>query len=217
MFMGLWAFLLVGAVVAAITWAAQQRTADSVDQEALSVLERRLAAGDVTVDDYDERRRALFEARPRSLRSWPVIVVALATVATVGVLFAALANGSWWGPGGSWMGSHMDWIGATDVNSPVVEGAPSFEVRAGDLWFEPERFEVPAGEPVNITLDNDGQSFHDFTIAVADFTVAAEPGTKARGSLTMTEPGEYQFYCSVPGHAQGGMRGTIVVPDEVPA
>ena len=25
------------------------------------------------------------------------------------------------------------------------------------------------------------------------------------------EPGEYQFYCSVPGHAQAGMVGTLVI------
>ena len=25
------------------------------------------------------------------------------------------------------------------------------------------------------------------------------------------QPGEYEFYCSVPGHAEGGMRGTLIV------
>jgi uncharacterized cupredoxin-like copper-binding protein len=29
--------------------------------------------------------------------------------------------------------------------------------------------------------------------------------------FTPSQPGEYEFFCSVPGHKEAGMRGTMVV------
>lgn len=41
--------------------------------------------------------------------------------------------------------------------------------------------------------------------------VYAAPGDTATVTFTPTVPGEYQFLCTVPGHAQAGMVGTLVV------
>lgn len=70
---------------------------------------------------------------------------------------------------------------------------------------------MTVGEPVNLQLVNTGEAFHDLTVPAADAVLAAEPGERAVAALEIAEPGLYEFYCSVPGHAQGGMRGTIVV------
>lgn len=55
--------------------------------------------------------------------------------------------------------------------------------------------------------------FHDLTVPAADVMLGAEPGEEAVGAVEFAEPGRYECYCSVPGHAQGGMRGTIVVTE----
>lgn len=111
------------------------------------------------------------------------------------------------------MGGHMGWRGSTSSTTEVIEGAHEVEAEAGDLWFEPATTEVAAGEPVNLRLVNSGAAFHDLTVPAADVVLAAEPDERAVGAIEFAEPGRYELYCSVPGHAQGGMRGTVIVTD----
>jgi uncharacterized cupredoxin-like copper-binding protein len=44
-----------------------------------------------------------------------------------------------------------------------------------------------------------------------NFRLGINPGDSASGGLRVDAPGEYRFYCSVPGHADAGMRGTLIV------
>src|SRR5690606_13339809 len=69
-----------------------------------------------------------------------------------------------------------------------------------------------------VTFINDGAIFHD--IAFSDGTVIeAEAGETAEGEIVVPPEG-LGYICSVPGHADGGMQGAIVVaggnPDGVP-
>jgi uncharacterized cupredoxin-like copper-binding protein len=212
MLMGPWLVLVV-AIVIAVVWASQRRDGDRGDV-AVPVLDRRLAEGDLTVEEYEQRRLALHErghgSRSRS-GGWggPVAIVAAATL--VVILLVWLGMASWGGSG--WMGGHMGWRGSTSSTTEIVDGAREVEVAAGDLWFEPAILEVTVREPVNLRLVNTGEAFHDLTVPAADVVLAAEPGEQAVGAVEFTEPGRYEFYCSVPGHAQAGMRGTIVVSE----
>lgn len=97
-------------------------------------------------------------------------------------------------------------------NSPVVEGAREIEVTAKDLRFSPDAIEVAAGEDVTIVFTA-ADVEHDFTLEEADFHVGAEAGQTAKGGLRVDEPGTYTFVCSVPGHEQAGMRGTLTVTE----
>ncbi|NED97650.1 hypothetical protein G1H11_20330 [Phytoactinopolyspora alkaliphila] len=89
----------------------------------------------------------------------------------------------------------------------VVE---TINVEAGDLYFEGIPDTLPAGT-IEIVLDNVGDMPHDVTIEELDdlLVVAAGGGESATGTVTL-EPGEYTFYCAVPGH-RPQMEVTVTV------
>ena len=97
-------------------------------------------------------------------------------------------------------------------NSAVVEGAREIEVSGKDLRFSPEELEVKAGEDVTIVFTA-ADVTHDFTVEGTDVHVGAEGGQTAKGGLRIDEPGTYTYVCTVPGHEQAGMRGTLKVTE----
>jgi len=109
----------------------------------------------------------------------------------------------------SGMGGPMDGMGH-DEASPVADGARQVEVRATSFAFEPDTIEVEAGEDIAIALTSDDIE-HDFTIDELDAHVAAGEGETNVGGFTAAEPGTYTFYCSVDGHRESGMEGTLTV------
>lgn len=139
------------------------------------------------------------------------ILIALVVLIAVALLWGTMMMAAG-GIGPSMMGG-MGWgrSAGTTASSPPVTGAKEITVQAGDLWFKPTTLEIPAGTPVNVTVTNTGGLFHDVTIDTLDFRLGVNPGRAATGGLRVDVPDEYRFYCSVPGHAAAGMRGTLVV------
>lgn len=117
-------------------------------------------------------------------------------------------------------------------------GTETKEVRVqmtDQLRFEPSEIRTKAGEPILLVIDNSkGSTLHDFTIddmpvmdvhagmggaehamgddeMMAAVHMAMEGGHKGDLEFTPTEPGRYEFYCTVSGHAQAGMKGTLIV------
>jgi plastocyanin len=82
----------------------------------------------------------------------------------------------------------------------------------GQLSYNTKQLNAKAGS-VTITMTNMSPVEHDVTIASGGNVLGATPtfikGTKA---VTLTlKAGTYTFYCSVPGHRQAGMEGTLTV------
>ena len=97
-----------------------------------------------------------------------------------------------------------------DESSPVADGARRIEVTARSFEFDPGEITVTAGEDVAIVLTSE-DLLHDFTVDELDAHVAAEADETNEGGLRADEPGRYTFYCTVAGHRDAGMEGTLIV------
>ncbi len=82
----------------------------------------------------------------------------------------------------------------------------------GQLAFDTKTLTAKAGT-VSIVMANMSPIEHNVTVAEGSKVLGATP-TFVGGSKTLTlklKPGKYVFYCSVPGHRQAGMEGTMTV------
>ena len=105
--------------------------------------------------------------------------------------------------------------GPAATGTPAA-GATEITIVAAALGFNQGSFEVTAGQPFTITLDNQDDVSHDLhiyieqggdSIAVTD-PDRVSPGSKGTLTTTITEPGEYYFQCDF--HPQQ-MNGTLTV------
>ena len=82
------------------------------------------------------------------------------------------------------------------------------------MSFQPNQITAEPGQVVAITLSNPDSIKHDFVvddIGGESIQVELQPRQEVTFTITMPdEPGEWQFYCSVPGHRELGMEGIIV-------
>ena len=83
---------------------------------------------------------------------------------------------------------------------------------SGALKYDKKALNAKAGK-VTIAFTNASQVGHDVTIAKGPTKLAGTnviTNSKAAVSVTL-KPGAYVFYCSVPGHRQAGMQGSLTV------
>jgi uncharacterized cupredoxin-like copper-binding protein len=83
---------------------------------------------------------------------------------------------------------------------------------SGGLAYRFASAEAPAG---SLEIDSQNKSSVDHNIAIEGNGVSEE-GPVVKGGATSKvnadlKPGEYTFFCSVPGHRQGGMEGKLTV------
>lgn len=151
---------------------------------------------------------------PRA-RVWarPSTTVRRTSVVTILLLSVSACGGMQLGPMGQ--GMHGRSAASGDAAAPLP-GVPERLIRAGDFWFQPETFALAVDETVNLVVGNEGRVYHDLTIDDLDMTLSIDSGGSASGSIRFPTPGTYRFYCSVPGHAEAGMRGDIVVTTRAP-
>jgi uncharacterized cupredoxin-like copper-binding protein len=89
--------------------------------------------------------------------------------------------------------------------------ALDLEVTARDLSFTPTELDIPAVGTTRIVLRNQGFVVHNLTVDALGIQAVAPRGGVAEVTLTDPPPGRYEFYCSVSGHREAGMVGTLVV------
>ncbi len=89
-----------------------------------------------------------------------------------------------------------------------AEGA--IAMRAGNFFFSPKTLTVTVGEEVVLDIRSTG--VHTFTIDELGVNVRFGTG-KATVRFTPDRPGQFEYYCAIPGHRERGMIGTLVVEE----
>lgn len=114
---------------------------------------------------------------------------------------------------------------------PAPEPQSMTVVMSDEFRFEPAVIRVEVGKPARVTVKNAGRLEHDFAVVgmpardirnatgdshahgVAAGTVIAhaKAQSEATTTFTATAKGSYEFFCSVAGHQEAGMQGTLEV------
>jgi plastocyanin len=102
---------------------------------------------------------------------------------------------------------------ASATATPAPAGALKLAANpAGQLSYNTKTLSAKAGT-VTIVMANMAPVEHNVTVAQGSKVLGATP-TFTGGTRTLSlklKPGKYTFYCSVPGHRQAGMEGTLNV------
>lgn len=84
----------------------------------------------------------------------------------------------------------------------------------GQLKYTTDTLTAKAGN-VTIDLDNTQALQHDVAVEDSSGTVLGKSDLVAQGAASVTldnlKPGTYTYFCTVPGHRQAGMQGTLTV------
>jgi P-type Cu+ transporter len=140
---------------------------------------------------FDAGAEASRSAPPRNVvgrlrRAWYLIAVALASLGIAGGVLAA---------------------------DRAIDGSASqVAVTARDVRFAPAEVTVRSGSVVVARFTNDDPIFHDWEVeGVANIDAGARPGQTQRIRFIAPAPGTYRIVCTVEGHAEAGMVGTLTV------
>ena len=104
---------------------------------------------------------------------------------------------------------------APSSGTPATEAGSTLKLRAGPgtkLRFNPDTLRAKAGK-VTIVLSNPTPLSHNVSLqgsGVDEHGETVGEGGTSRVSDAL-KPGTYTFYCSVPGHREAGMQGTLTV------
>lgn len=88
-------------------------------------------------------------------------------------------------------------------------------VSAVDIAFEPVELTINADTDVTILLTNNGNLQHDLIIEDTDFATDLLNAGDSQEIVVNLPLGTYVYYCSVFGHREAGMQGTLTVVGKV--
>lgn len=131
-------------------------------------------------------------------------------------------------------------VGLTETRGAIAALAPTQQpletvqvhlgTPTGQLIFEPDHLAFKAGYRYQLLLDNPSPLKHYFTakdfadviwtqkveagqveVKGAIHELELKPNAEAQWVFLPQKPGVYELHCSIPGHAEAGMRGEIAI------
>lgn len=102
----------------------------------------------------------------------------------------------------------------TTIPSPENPSSPAVEVIVSgtEFAFDPPIITVKKGQTIKVTFKNNGTFPHNF--AISDLNVTTKiisPGEQDSIQFTANQEGQFNFLCTIGGHADKGMKGTLIV------
>ena len=96
-----------------------------------------------------------------------------------------------------------------------VGGEKVITMEASSFKFTPNNIKAYQGDAVVIKIANISDAGHDFTIKDPQGQIVQSVDLPSKKTVevrvTLSEPGEYSFYCDKPLHSSFGMKGQIEV------
>jgi plastocyanin len=107
---------------------------------------------------------------------------------------------------------------STSTPAPASEGSEGGSVKLaanpeGQLAYDTKSLSAKSGK-VSVDFTNSSSLPHNVTIESSGGEQVGATPTFSGGSKSVSvnlKPGTYKFFCSVPGHRQAGMEGTLTV------
>ncbi len=93
---------------------------------------------------------------------------------------------------------------------PASTASATIQVKGGEFFFRLSTKSLAKPGKVAFTFTNIGHVAHDFSI-LGKTTPLIQPGQTTKLVVTFTKAGSYPYLCTVPGHAEAGMKGTFTV------
>lgn len=104
--------------------------------------------------------------------------------------------------------------GTSSTAAPATGSTVDITAAAdGSLKFDQSNLTAKAGT-ATVSFDNPATLSHDVVLQDSSGAEVGRTDLIAQSNASFTsdlKPGTYTFFCSVPGHRQGGMEGTITV------
>jgi plastocyanin len=95
-----------------------------------------------------------------------------------------------------------------EVNDHGTEEAgDTLELELDDFYFGPTFVQAQTGATVTVTLNNEGDAPHTFTIDDLDIDEEVAPGDSTDVEVTLPDEGATMFYCRF--HVSQGMQGAF--------
>ena len=99
------------------------------------------------------------------------------------------------------------------AGAPAAAVDTSFDISLKEFEIDPGEISAPAGTPLTFNISNAGQAPHDYSIDAGPQSEEVPAGSSTTLEVPALDPGEYRVFCSLPGHADAGMEGTLTVTE----
>lgn len=117
------------------------------------------------------------------------------------------------------------------TGDPKTVGKSVAMIMSDEMRFSPNTLKINAGDTVRFVIRNSGEILHEMVLGRSEdlvrhaklmaefpemehdepYMAHVEPGAEGEIVWTFSKAGQFEFGCLIPGHYEGGMKGTIIV------